>query len=214
MGGFRRHGSFLAIIGAAILAGGIVAVALSSSRTFSFASSIADTGIVSYATTTDLAGTSSGTLRDPAGGYAITIPLGWYAETRPSGSAALYPSFTPFPSTSSSYGATVSAAPSCKIEISSFPPVLSGRRNAWIAATVGADPTLVARTYSQDARSVDGVPAVRWRGTINGASSTLFYVFAPSHAYELVPIAPDGGDDACAMALESLFAGMTFGDRQ
>jgi hypothetical protein len=193
-------------IRAIVIAGGaLIAISagmflLHRTRSFAF------TGSSTAGSDAALQSAASGSLRkveSATGGYVLTLPAEWYAEVRSSGSAAFYPSLV-----------SPSSSPQCKIEVSSFPPVASSEREAWIGAMIAGDPTLVIHADSRTPRIVAGMPATEWRGTIDDASTTLLYTFTPFHAYEIAPVAATGGHNFCGASREAFLAGLTFSSQQ
>ena len=107
---------------------------------------------------------------DGDAGYSLAIPSDWRIAHEGSSSVAVYP-----------------AASSCKITISSFPSVNENERATWISGRLGADPSVNVAERSSGQVSVDGAPAIRWDGTMNGVLATFIYAFASQHAYEIAP---------------------------
>lgn len=129
---------------------------------------------------------------DPEGDYSFAVPSGWRTETISSSSAAVYPEAQ------------------CKIGISSFPAIAEESRASWIAATVGADPTLSVREDSRKDMKVDGMPSVLWKGGIDGVSTTLIYIFTPRNTYEIAPSAQGSGSSDCGAAFGRFLEGLAF----
>jgi hypothetical protein len=148
------------------------------------------------ATSTANASETMTVFADDAEGYSLSLPDDWHIEENATSSIAAYSSSP--------------SAPECKISLSAFPAVADDDRASWIAATIGADPTLAVKEDSSEEVSVDGAPAVRWSGTIDGAPATLVYAFSDAHAYEIAPSSMDGGASSCADALDVFLNGITF----
>jgi hypothetical protein len=133
-------------------------------------------------------------------GYSLAIPSDWRITQEGSSSVAVYP-----------------AASSCKIKISSFPSVSEGGRAAWIGGQLGADSSVNVAEQSSEQVSVDGAPAIRWDGTMDGISASFVYAFTSQHAYEIAPsVIDDGSADgndgvaSCEDALGTLMADIHF----
>ncbi len=162
---------------------------------------------------TEISPSANGELASPTAmdrvtgeGFAVAVPAEWRIERTASDSLAVYdrdPSFA---------GATSTA---CKIEVSAFPFSSSDDESAWIAARIGADPSVAVVEESSGDIAVNGGTGVQWNGTIDGAPMTLVYAFSRDHAYEIAPSvigslssADDGwgGNTQCDDALDAFVA--------
>jgi hypothetical protein len=116
--------------------------------------------------------------RNGDAGYSLSIPSDWHIAQEGSSSVAVYP-----------------AASSCKITISSFPSVGESERATWIGGRLGADASVNVAERSSGQVSVDGTPAIRWDGTMDGIPVTFVYAFTSQHAYEIAPSIVNGSGD-------------------
>ena len=138
-------------------------------------------------------------------GFTIAVPAGWRVERMASDSVAVY-DHDPAADASSSV---------CKIEVSAFPFAPSDDEGAWIAARIGADPSLKVVEESSGDVAVNGGTGVRWDGMIDGVPTTLVYAFSANRAYEIAPsvvsnVAGAAGTDAatalCDDALDTILS--------
>jgi len=100
----------------------------------------------------------------------------------------------------------------CDLRISSFPAVGESARDAWIGDRLGADKAADVAEGSSEQIFIDGNPAVRWVGTVNGAQRISIFAFASDHTYEITPSVTEGSDNsdgvgACGNVLSALFGG-------
>ncbi len=131
-------------------------------------------------------------------GYLFAAPEGWRVERITDHALAAYPNSA----------AAGSSSGTCKIEMAVFPYASGTDAARWIAARVGADPSLAVAEVSRVALPVQGGTAVRWKGAIDGAPTELVYAFnsAGNRAYEIAASPLNGtssGNASCAGILEA-----------
>ena len=139
-------------------------------------------------------------------GFAAEVPADWRIERAASDSVAIYDRDPSMPEATST---------ACKIEISAFPFSSLDDEGAWIAARIGADPSVKVVEESSEDIAVSGGAGVRWNGTIDGVPATFVYAFGADHAYEIAPSvvgagaagdAAGGGNTACNDVLDAFVA--------
>ncbi len=130
-------------------------------------------------------------------GYLFAVPEGWRAERVTDHALAAYPN-----------SAAGSSSETCKIEMSVSPYISGADVAGWVAAHVGADPSLEVTEASREALPVRGGTALRWKGKIDGVPTELIYAFngAGNRAYEIAASPLSGtssGNASCAGILEA-----------
>lgn len=136
-------------------------------------------------------------------GYALAVPASWYVEQNSKDVVTVYPDHAL---------AASSSTPSCKIAMSVFPYAPNTSEADWIAAHIGADPSLAVTEKSSEDVTVSGGSGVKWIGIIDGAPTTLVYVFSQDHAYEIAPsvINETSADDTqCTDELQTFTSQLT-----
>lgn len=122
----------------------------------------------------------------PTGGYAVTVPTGWYVESPVSSSGVtVYPDYSPDAS---------SSEPLCKIEFYVSANPSGTPLAAWVEKELHDDPTEDVVQTSMEAMTVDGWPAIRWAGMADIYPMINTYVAVGARVFEIVPVTASGND--------------------
>ena len=147
-------------------------------------------------------------VENKTGGYFLTMPARWYAEQNAGAGLTVYPDYVP----------TSTLPAICKVEVSTFAVASGTDLSGWLSKYLAADPTADILQTSLSEIAVAGVSGLEWRGTMNGATTTLVYAQTNGKIFEIVPSTLRAGIDAdnddCNAALQEFLADFQFGTYQ